>query len=53
MLKVLPSKFIPMISAGHEEYKSKRGEAWEGVQALWGLRGTFGPGESGHMPRRP
>lgn len=29
MLKVLPSKFIPLINAGHEEYKSKGREGWK------------------------
>lgn len=32
MLKVLPSRSIPLISAGHEEYTSKgRGEAGEAM----------------------
>lgn len=51
MLKVLPSKFIPVINAGHEEYISKTGEGWGRVPGLVGLRVTdLGHGESRHGP---
>jgi hypothetical protein len=39
MLKILPSKFIPVINAGHEEYISKRGEGWEALDFV----GVLGP----------
>lgn len=28
IFKVLPSKVIPVINAGHEEYTSKKGDGW-------------------------
>lgn len=50
MLKVSPSKFIPVINAGHEEYIRKRGRGWGRVsRPCQGLVVTLGPGESGHM----
>lgn len=50
MLKVWPSKFIPVINAGHEEYISKTGAGWGRVsRPCEGLGVTQGPGESEHM----
>ena len=49
ILKVSPSKFIPVINAAHEEYISKRGRGCGGVsRPCQGLGVTLGPGESGH-----
>lgn len=48
MLKTWPSKFIPVINAGHEEYISKRGGGWGRVsRTCEGLWVTLGPGERG------
>lgn len=50
MLKVGPSKFIPVINAGHEEYISKAGAGWGRLsRPCEGLGVTQGPGESEHM----
>ncbi|VCX39339.1 unnamed protein product, partial [Gulo gulo] len=50
MLKVWPSKFIPVINAGHEEYMSKAGAGWGRVsRPCEGLGVTQGPRESEHM----
>lgn len=35
MLKVWPSRFIPVIHAGHEEYMSKAGGGWGRVSRPW------------------
>lgn len=51
MLKVLPSKFIPGINAGHKEYISKREKAGEESPGLVGGLGvTLGHRESEHVP---